>query len=65
MDNDFKQVEQNILESAKILNQMLVDTSVYYTAVGKEHREILSEAVLICGTLMNTLKELDTKDAGQ
>ena len=65
MDNEFSKVESNILQSCKILNDMLVDTAVYYTAVGKENREILSEAVLVCGTLLSTLKELEPKDGGQ
>ncbi len=65
MDNQFKKVESNILESCKILNEMLVDTSVYYTATGMENRTILSEAVLICGTLMNTLNDLEDTNAGQ
>ena len=65
MGSDFKKVESNILESCKILNDMLVDTSVYYTATGMDNRAVLSEAVLICGTVMNTLKDLEETDGGQ
>lgn len=65
MDNTFNNMESNILQSCEILNDMLVNTAMYYTAVGKEKREILSEAALVCGTLLSTLKELEPKDGGQ